>query len=87
MKTLTCLSAWLGLLPLPLDQALRAPLQKSKRELFQENRVTSLKTYSRRSDCRAQSKIDEEKQQERLERDKGGLSPHSLFVLPLFTSA
>ena len=30
MKTLTCLSAWLGLLPRPLDQALRLPLQKNK---------------------------------------------------------
>ena len=30
MKTLTCLSAWLGLLPFPLDQALRLPLQKNK---------------------------------------------------------
>ena len=42
MKTLTCLSAWLGLLPLPLDQALRLPLQKNNRELFQENGVKSL---------------------------------------------
>ena len=30
MKTLNCRSAWLGLLPLPLDQALRIPLQKNK---------------------------------------------------------
>ena len=30
MKTLTCLSAWLDLLPLPLDQVLRVPLQKNK---------------------------------------------------------
>ena len=30
MNTLTCLSAWLDLLPLPLDQVLRVPLQKNK---------------------------------------------------------
>ena len=36
MKTLTCLSAWLGLLPLPLDQALRAPLKNNKSSYFKE---------------------------------------------------
>ena len=83
MKTLTSLSAWLDLLPLPLDQALCAPLQRTNHELFQENGVTLLKAYSRRSDSKARSKIDEEKKRERLERDKGGLSPHFPFVLPL----
>ena len=36
MKTLTCLSALLGLLPLPLDQALRAPLQENKASYFKK---------------------------------------------------
>ena len=77
--------AWLGLLPLPLDQALRAPLQKYKSRVISRKWGNVIKTVKIVERGR---KIDEEKKKrERLEREKGGLSPHSPLVLPLFSSA
>ena len=58
MKTLTCLSAWLGLLPLPLDQALRAPLQKYKSRVISRKWGNVIKTVKIVKHGR---KIDEEK--------------------------
>ena len=58
MKTLTCLSALLGLLPLPLDQALRAPLQKYKSRVISRKWCNVIKTVKIVERCR---KIDEEK--------------------------
>ena len=84
MKTLTCLSALLGLLPLPLDQELRAPLQKYKSRVISRKWGNVIKTVKIVERGR---KIDEEKKRERLEIEKGGLSPHSPLVLPLFSSA
>ena len=58
MKILTCLSAWLDLLQLPLDQALCAPLQKYKSRVISRkwgNVIKTVKIVERGG------KIDEEK--------------------------
>ena len=55
---LTCLWAWLGLLPLPLDQALRAPLQKNKSRIIPRKWGNVIKTVKIVERGR---KIDEEK--------------------------
>ena len=58
MKTLTGLWAWLGLLPLPLDQELRAPLQKYKSRVISRKWGNVIKTVKIVEHGR---KIDEEK--------------------------
>ena len=78
MKTLTCLSAWLGLLPLPLDQALRAPLQKNKSRVISRKWGNVIKTFKIVERGR---KIDEEKKTAKTRERKGRalapLSPRS----------
>ena len=82
MKTLTCLSAWLGLLPLPLDQALRAPLQKNKSRVISRKWGNVIKTFKIVERGR---KIDEEKKTAKTRERKGrALAPLSPRSSPFF---
>ena len=74
--------AWLGLLPLPLDQALRAPLQKYKSRVISRKWGNVIKTVKIVERGR---KIDEEKKKrERLEREKEGSRPTLPSFFPFF---
>ena len=81
MKTLTCLSAWLGLLPLPLDQALRAPLQKYKSRVISRKWGNVIKTFKIVERGRMTRKKKTGKTRERKGRALAPLSPRSS---PLF---
>ena len=74
--------AWLGLLPLPLDQALRAPLQKYKSRVISRKWGNVIKTVKIVERGR---KIDEEKKTGKTrEREGRALAPLSPRSSPLF---
>ena len=74
--------AWLSLLPLPLDQALRAPLQKYKSRVISRKWGNVIKTVKIVERGR---KIDEEKKTGKTRERKGrALAPLSPRSSPLF---
>ena len=73
--------AWLGLLPLPLDQALRAPLQKYKSRVISRKWGNVIKTFKIVERGRMTRKKKTGKTRERKGRALAPLSPRSS---PLF---